>query len=97
MFWTTSTTPGFRPLPADFNYRIDDWTVIPGANVEIRKDGTVIRRGVVEEVTPNGDILWLGGGEGGPRRLFERFEGFEVWAASEQTPLLYKVSRSCSR
>jgi hypothetical protein len=47
-----------------FNYRVDDWTILTGASVEIRKNGAVVRRGRVENTTPDGGILWLSCGQG---------------------------------
>jgi hypothetical protein len=99
---TSAPSPGLAHLSgarlsSPFNYRVDDWTILTGASVEIRKDGTAVRRGRVEDTTPDGCILWLSGGQGEPRRLFEKTEGFHVWACSEQTPLLYEAGRSRPR
>ncbi|MBT2249054.1 hypothetical protein JHV56_10130 [Arthrobacter sp. BHU FT2] len=73
-----------------FNYLIDDWTILPGSSVEIRKGAVVVRRGWVEDATQDGGILWLSAGQGEPRRLYEKAAGFHVWAASEQTALVYQ-------
>ena len=81
-------------LISPFNYRIDNWTILTGASVEIRMDGNAVRRGRVEDTTPDGGILWLSRGDREPRRLFEKAEGFQVWARSEQTPLVYEAGRS---
>lgn len=77
-----------------FDLFVDDWTILTGASVEMRLKETIVRRGWVEDTTADGRILWLFAGEGEPRKLFEKAEGFHVWVQSERTPLLYQAGRS---
>lgn len=41
--------------------------------------GEEVRRGIVDAVTPDDQILWLAGDGAEPRRLFERTDGLKVW------------------
>jgi hypothetical protein len=79
-----------------FNYRIHDWRRLPGAYVQIRLASCPVRDGRVEMTTEDGSILWLRQGDGEPRRLFEKAEGYEVWAPFGFTPPLDTASRSSS-
>ncbi|QSZ51265.1 hypothetical protein [Arthrobacter sp. D5-1] len=58
-----------------------DWTAVQGESVEIYKSGQLFRAGVVDTVTDDGEILWILGEGIMPRTMFERSEGYEVWAA----------------
>ncbi|MCU1532645.1 MAG: hypothetical protein JWO49_2216 [Arthrobacter sp.] len=41
-------------------YRHDTWRDLLGAVVEARKDGAVIRKGLVEDIMPDSSALWIG-------------------------------------
>ncbi|QOT19967.1 hypothetical protein [Paenarthrobacter sp. YJN-5] len=68
------------------SYRCDDWSYLVGANVEIHKDGNLVRSGIVDSVMPDNTILWLAADHNGNRALFELAEGFEVWADPQDVP-----------
>lgn len=72
--------------------RISDWTLLTGANVQIRQQGTHVCSGYVDAVNDDGDILWLQA-QGQNRRLFERAEFYEVWAAEGRTGFHYEVTK----
>lgn len=62
--------------------RVTDWTLLTGASVEIRQQGTPVCSGHVDAVTDNGKILWLQP-PAQNRRLFEKAEFYEAWATEE--------------
>ncbi|MDQ0850659.1 hypothetical protein QFZ65_002597 [Arthrobacter sp. B3I9] len=71
--------------------KITDWSVLPGASVEIRQQGVTICNGHVDTVTEDGKILWLQQTPAG-RRLFEKAESYEAWATEESCGFHYKVT-----
>jgi hypothetical protein len=60
-------------------YRHDVWLALLGALVEIRKNGTVVREGFVEDVMPDSSALWIAADGLTGRVLIEAAEGHEVW------------------
>lgn len=70
---------------------IRDWRLLPGANVEIRQQGTVICRGHVDTVTDDGKIIWVTA-LGQNRKLFEKDEFYEAWATEDGYGFHYKVA-----
>jgi hypothetical protein len=73
--------------------RIKDWTLLPGASVEIRQQGISVCSGYVDAVTDDGTILWVRS-PAQNRRLFERAEFYEAWAAECRDGFHYVVTRS---
>lgn len=73
--------------------RIRDWTLLPGASVEIRQQGTAVCSGYVDAVTDDGKILWLSA-PAQDRRLFEKTEFYEAWAAEDRDGFHYEVTRT---
>jgi hypothetical protein len=76
--------------------RIADWTLLTGARIEIRQQGSPVCSGYVDAVTDDGTILWLR-----PlaqnRRLFEKAELYEAWATEDRTGFHYEVTKDLSR
>ena len=72
--------------------RIKDWTLLPGASVEIRQQGTSVCNGYVDAVTGDGEILWVRSSQN--RRLFEKAEFYEAWAAEDRDGFHYEVTKS---
>ena len=73
--------------------RIRDCTLLPGASVEIRQQGTAVCSGYVDAVTDDGKILWLTA-PAQDRRLFEKTEFYEAWAAEYRDGFHYEVTRT---
>ena len=73
--------------------RIKDWTLLPGASVEIRQEGSAVCSGYVDAVTDDGKILWLSA-PAQDRRLFEKAEFYEAWAAEDRDGFRYEVTKS---
>lgn len=59
--------------------RHDDWQVLIGGPVQIRRRGDVVQIGIVEHVMADSSILCLQSDGVQPRRAFNRGEGYEVW------------------
>lgn len=57
-----------------------DWHRALGQHVEIRRHGKVLRNGVVEDVMPDGSILWISAEGAHGREMIERSEGKQVFA-----------------
>ncbi|MDQ0212174.1 MULTISPECIES: hypothetical protein [Arthrobacter] len=55
------------------------WQPLIGQLVIVKLQDDEIRRGVVDAVTDDDQILWLGGDGAEHRRLFQRADGFNVW------------------
>lgn len=70
----------------------NDWSLLPGQSVEIRRIGRLVRAGFVDAVMPDGSMLWLAADYEGSRTLFEQAEGYEAWA-----PPLDLANVCCSR
>jgi hypothetical protein len=75
--------------------RITDWTLLTGARVEIRQQGSPVCNGHVDAVTDDGRILWLQP-PAQNRRLFEKAEFYEAWAAEDRTGFHYEVTKGTS-
>ncbi|BCW35837.1 hypothetical protein StoSoilA2_18930 [Arthrobacter sp. StoSoilA2] len=58
---------------------IEDWTCLAGRIICIRRNGRPVRIGLVEAVTPAGDMLWLRRGWVEPRALFQKECGYTAW------------------
>jgi hypothetical protein len=72
--------------------RITDWTLLTGASVEIRQQGSPVCSGQVDAVTDDGTILWLRP-PAQDRRLFEKAEFYEAWATEDRAGFHYEVTR----
>jgi hypothetical protein len=70
---------------------IRDWRLLPGANVEIRQQGTAVCSGYVDAVTDDGKIIWVTS-LGQNRRLYEKDEFYEAWATEESCGFHYKIT-----
>lgn len=55
------------------------WQPLIGQPVIVKLQDEEIRRGVVDAVTDDDQILWLDNDGAEPRRLFHRADGFNVW------------------
>lgn len=73
--------------------RITDWTLLPGATIEIRQQGSPVCNGQVDAVTEDGKILWLRP-PAQNRRLFEKAEFYEAWASEDRTGFHYEVTKT---
>lgn len=72
---------------------IKDWTLLPGASVEIRQQGSLICSGYVDAVTEDGEILWVIT-PSQSRKLFEKAELYEVWAAENRDGFHYEITKT---
>lgn len=60
-------------------YLYREWIRLPGAWVEVRRAGTIIRCGFVESAMPDNSALWLAADGVESRMLVEAALGYEVW------------------
>jgi hypothetical protein len=75
--------------------RINDWTLLVGASIEIRQHGLPLCSGHVDAVTDDGTILWLQP-PAQNRRLYEKAEFYEAWATEDRTGFHYRVTTASS-
>lgn len=60
-----------------------DWSDLVGLRVHVKKDGYVVRTGIVDAVSASADILWISQDGAENRSLHEKSEGYyavSVWA-----------------
>jgi hypothetical protein len=62
-------------------HRTDQWQSLVGEIVEVRLDGGLYRRGVVDEAMPDGSGLWLAPQTVFQREFIDAASGFEVWTS----------------
>lgn len=55
------------------------WQDRVGEIAEIRRDEYIVRRGIIEEVMPDGSGLWLAADLNRGREYFHKDLGFELW------------------
>ena len=60
-------------------YPFKEWNRLIGAPVEIRRAGTTVRSGTVDEAMPDSSLLWLAADAAHDRMLFSAAEDYEVW------------------
>lgn len=59
--------------------RVDDWSRLPSAAIEVRRYGTFVRTGIVDAATPDSRMLWLSPEGVDSRVLFDKLDGYEAW------------------
>jgi hypothetical protein len=59
---------------------VQDWTSVRGLTVEVWHATFPTRAGVVEDVTADGNILWLAADGPVTRVMVEKAEGYEIWS-----------------
>lgn len=80
-------------------YRHDAWQNLVGARVEVRKNGAVVREGLVDDAMPDASALWIAADGSTSRELIEAAEGFEVWVEPRKLEgkLAYRMTSSALR
>jgi hypothetical protein len=71
--------------------QVDDWTALVGMDIDVRRQGGTVCSGIVDAVTPDGSILWICPA-GGTRRLFEKADWFQAWAAADDPAVQYHLT-----
>ena len=61
------------------SHRYNEWNLLIGAFVEIRKGQEFVRAGFVDHAMPDSSALWLAASGSHTRTLLEKSEGYEVW------------------
>lgn len=57
----------------------EHWQPVAGQRIEIRRDGHLLREGLVGAISSDDQIIWVEGEGNEPRQLFEKYHGYEVW------------------
>jgi hypothetical protein len=57
-----------------------DWQRALGQFVEVRRHAEIVRTGMVDDVMPDNSILWVSADGPFHRQMYERAEGFQVFA-----------------
>lgn len=65
-------------------YLFEEWQRLEGAVVRVCRDGKPVRTGVIDDVTPDGSIVWIAQEGVLGRSLFHKAEGYELWIAPKQ-------------
>jgi hypothetical protein len=75
-------------------YPYRDWSRLVGTPVEIRKDFSIVRAGIVDDVMPDSSALWLASDGGHGREIFAAAEGYQVWIRPQKLTgkLCYKMA-----
>ena len=60
-------------------YLQSEWFPVIGEIVEIRLNDTTVRRGMVDGVTSDDQILWMAADGAELRMMFERSQDYSVW------------------
>jgi hypothetical protein len=76
-FATYLSNPAYA---GDMPRPVTDWTSAKGHTVEVWHARSPTRIGVVEDVTPDGSILWLASEGPVTRCMVEKAEGYEIWS-----------------
>lgn len=58
----------------------DDWSQLIGRTVEVWLEGRLIAKGEVEQAAADDSVLWLAAWGLQRRRLYDKGEGYSVWA-----------------
>ena len=74
-----------------YNFRVDDWCLLPAVTVEIRRHGTYVRTARVDAATQDSRMLWLSPEGVEARLLIDKLDGYEVWVSPEQ---LYYIQQN---
>jgi hypothetical protein len=71
-----------------------DWSRLVGTPVEIHKDSSIVRTGIVDAAMPDSSALWLASDSSNGRELFAAAEGYQVWIRPQKLDgkLCYKMA-----
>jgi len=59
--------------------RHDEWINLIGLAVEVRQNGEVVHRGVVEDVSMDSSNIWIASEGASGRKLYDKGSGYQVW------------------
>jgi len=83
--------PHVGPLSA---YPFHDWAKLQGTTVEVRREGMVVRHGLIDAVTADGTIVWLSQHGLLNRTLIDKTSGYELWIAPAELQRIYLLEQS---
>jgi hypothetical protein len=67
----------------------DEWPRLVGTEVDIRRKGRLVRRGVVDNATLDGTMVWVAQHGVEERRLVDKSDGYELWIAPSDIRRLF--------
>lgn len=62
-------------------YPTDQWQSLIGEMVEVRLDGALYRRGLVDDAMPDASGLWIAQEAASMREFIGAGSGFEIWTS----------------
>jgi hypothetical protein len=62
------------------------WDCLIGSCVEIRRNGHLVRSGVIDDVMQDSSAVWLAPDGTHGRVTFEAADGYEVWVNAQERP-----------
>ncbi|MEN8585356.1 hypothetical protein ABFP37_21935 [Burkholderia sp. RS01] len=77
--------------------RCNEWNLLIGAFVEIRKGQEFVRAGFVDHAMPDSSALWLAASGPHTRTLLEKSEGYEVWVQPTELDGVLRYRMTASR
>lgn len=83
--------PHVGPLAS---YPFHEWEKLTGAEVEVRLNGTLYRRGRVEAATADGTIAWLAQDGLKGRTLIDKASGYEIRLAPPQLQAIHAMTQA---
>lgn len=66
------------------SYEFADWRRLPGARVEVRRHGELVRIGTAEAATEDSSILWLARDGVEERVMIEKSSDYQIWIEPNQ-------------
>lgn len=69
----------YPPEPESRFVPYDDWPALVGGTIQMRRHGSVVQTGIVDEVMPDSSALWLRSSGVQARRVFLRADGYQAW------------------
>ena len=83
--------PHIGPLAS---YPFYEWEKLPGAEVEVRLDGALFRRGRIEAATADGTIAWIAQDGLKDRTLIDKASGYEIRLAPPQLQAIHAMTQA---
>lgn len=65
-------------------YPYHDWSRLIGLPVEVRKDSSTVREGIVDDAMPDSSALWLVADGNHGRALFSAADGYQMWIRPQE-------------
>lgn len=57
----------------------ENWSGLLGCHVEVHHSGDVVAAGLIDAVSPNGDLIWIAAEGADTRKIYDKASGYEIW------------------